>query len=87
MGNRAICFYLFCFLYIFKYKKHFTPLSDAFSLSRGARVGGFVLVRGVHQVGTSTMGLLVMHVGLHTMIRSTVPVFVLMFSVGIGLQV
>ncbi|CAM9751274.1 unnamed protein product [Ascophyllum nodosum] len=38
------------------------------------------------EVGTSTMGLLVMHVGLHTMIRSTVPVFVLMFSVGIGLQ-
>lgn len=39
------------------------------------------------QVGTSTLGLQVMHVGIHTMVRSTVPIFVLLFSVGIGLQV
>lgn len=39
------------------------------------------------QVGTSALGLKVMHVGVHTMVRSTVPIFVLLFSVGMGLQV
>lgn len=39
------------------------------------------------QVGTSTLGLQVMDVGLHTMVRSTVPIFVLLFSIGLGLQV
>ncbi|CAM9260288.1 unnamed protein product [Scytosiphon promiscuus] len=38
------------------------------------------------EVGTSTLGLQVMQVGLHTMVRSTVPIFVLLFSVGMGLQ-
>ncbi|CAM9606129.1 unnamed protein product [Ectocarpus sp. 8 AP-2014] len=38
------------------------------------------------QVGTSALGLKVMHVGVHTMVRSTVPIFVLLFSVGMGLQ-
>eukprot|EP00903_Cladosiphon_okamuranus_P012888 g12035.t1 len=38
------------------------------------------------EVGTSTLGLQVMHVGIHTMVRSTVPIFVLLFSVGLGLQ-
>lgn len=38
------------------------------------------------QVGTSTLGLQVMNVGIHTMVRSTVPIFVLLFSVGLGLQ-
>ncbi|CAN0507784.1 unnamed protein product, partial [Scytosiphon promiscuus] len=28
-----------------------------------------------------------MNVGVHTMVRSTVPIFVLLFSVGMGLQV
>ncbi|CAN0273630.1 unnamed protein product [Ectocarpus sp. 6 AP-2014] len=38
------------------------------------------------EVGTSALGLKVMHVGVHTMVRSTVPIFVLLFSVGMGLQ-
>ncbi|CAN0353917.1 unnamed protein product [Pylaiella littoralis] len=38
------------------------------------------------EVGTSTLGLQNMPVGAHTMIRSTVPIFVLLFSVGMGLQ-
>ncbi|CAN0109429.1 unnamed protein product, partial [Hapterophycus canaliculatus] len=63
-----------------------SPLLQQLSWSQLARKVLPVAAASGLEVGTSTLGLQVMHVGLHTMVRSTVPIFVLLFSVGMGLQ-